>query len=65
VDRVEHGAVKLRRRALTPAAIGDAECVLVLTPHDVYDLSSVVERAKLVFDARDVMPRSRGNVVTL
>jgi hypothetical protein len=37
----------------------------VLTPHDVYDLSSVVERAKLVFDARDVMPRSRGNVVTL
>jgi nucleotide sugar dehydrogenase len=65
VDRVEHGAVKLRRRALTPAAIGDADCVLVLTPHDVYDLSSVVERAKLVFDARDVMPRSRGNVVTL
>jgi UDP-N-acetyl-D-glucosamine dehydrogenase len=66
VDRVQHGALRLRRVPLTPAAISRADCVLVLTPHDVYDLPAIVEAAQLVFDARDATPPpARSRVVTL
>jgi UDP-N-acetyl-D-glucosamine dehydrogenase len=53
VSRVHHGALRLRRSALTHEAIERADCVLVLTPHDSYDLDDVVSRAQLVFDARN------------
>jgi UDP-N-acetyl-D-glucosamine dehydrogenase len=66
VDRVERGPLRLRRTALTNAAIARADCVLVLTPHDVYDLPAVAEAAQLVFDARDATPPpAREKVVTL
>jgi UDP-N-acetyl-D-glucosamine dehydrogenase len=58
VARVDRGPVRLRRTALTDEAIARADCVVVLTPHDSYDLGHVVERAQLVFDARNVVPRT-------
>ena len=45
-----------------------ADCVLVLTPHDAYDLEDVAARASLVFDARDATPhpgsRIRGDALS-
>jgi UDP-N-acetyl-D-glucosamine dehydrogenase len=65
VDRIDRPTLRLKRTALTPAAIAAADCVVVLAPHDTYDLADIAERASLVFDARDATPRSSGNVVTL
>jgi UDP-N-acetyl-D-glucosamine dehydrogenase len=53
VSRVEHGALRLRRSALTREALERADCVVILTPHESYDLDEVVARARLVFDTRN------------
>ncbi len=60
----EHG-LKLRRSALTPAALRDADLVAVLTPHSSYDLESVVASASLVFDARNAVPERAPHVIRL
>ncbi len=66
VSRVERGGMRLRRSAFTADAVRRADCVLVLTPHDAYDLEDVAARASLVFDARDATPHpARESVVTL
>jgi UDP-N-acetyl-D-glucosamine dehydrogenase len=58
VARLDRGELRLRRTALTDGAVAGADCVVVLTPHDSYDLVHVVETAQLVFDARNVTPRT-------
>jgi nucleotide sugar dehydrogenase len=63
VARVHHGALKLRRSALTREAIERADCVLVLTPHDSYDLDDVASRAQLVFDARNATSANHADKV--
>jgi UDP-N-acetyl-D-glucosamine dehydrogenase len=63
VSRVHHGTLRLRRSALTREAIERADCVLVLTPHDSYDLDDVVSRAQLVFDARNATSASHADKV--
>lgn len=62
----EHG-VRLRSRSLTPAAITDADCVLLLTPHEEYDVDFLASRARLLFDARNATGSAAGtrNVVRL
>jgi UDP-N-acetyl-D-glucosamine dehydrogenase len=66
VSRVESGGLRLRRSALSAKALAAADCVVILTPHSSYDLEEVVERARLVFDARDATPPpGRAKVVTL
>ncbi len=60
----EHG-LKLRRSALTSAALRDADLVAVLTPHGSYDLDSVVSSASLVFDARNAVGRHHPHVIRL
>jgi nucleotide sugar dehydrogenase len=52
----EHG-VKLRRRRLTDELVADADAVLLLTPHDSYDLDQLTEGARLLFDARNATGR--------
>jgi nucleotide sugar dehydrogenase len=53
VSRVDHEGLRLRRSALTRDALEKADCVVILTPHDSYDLDEVVERSQLVFDTRN------------
>ncbi len=69
VERIERDGMVLRRVPLTRRAIEAADCVLILTPHDDYDLASVASQASLVFDARGAVPRApglvAGKVVTL
>jgi UDP-N-acetyl-D-glucosamine dehydrogenase len=48
------------------AAIAAADCVLLLTPHSDYDLERIADRARVVFDTRNVYGSARRpNVVTL
>jgi len=69
VDRVERGALKLKRVALTERALHDADCVLLLTPHDSYDIEALVRQSTLLFDTRNatrgVRGKSSGSVVVL
>ena len=66
VTRIDHGSLRLRRSALTREALEKADCVVVLTPHDSYDLLEVADRAQLVFDARNATPPGdRDSVVRL
>ena len=60
VDRVERGPLKLKRVALTERALGQADCVLLLTPHDSYDLEALVRHANLLFDTRNATQGLRG-----
>lgn len=51
---------------LSQRAVERADCVAVLTPHSVFDLDWLVERAELIFDATNAYgPAKRDNVVTL
>jgi UDP-N-acetyl-D-glucosamine dehydrogenase len=70
LPRVEHGELRLRRKAVTPATLAAQDCVVVLTPHSGYDLESYAKHAPLVFDTRNATPRaaqpaSSGSVVYL
>jgi nucleotide sugar dehydrogenase len=66
VARIDQGSLRIRRTALTETALRSADCVVLLTPHDSYDLDDVVSKSALVFDARHAAPPGRrGTVVTL
>jgi UDP-N-acetyl-D-mannosaminuronate dehydrogenase len=41
----------LHRTELTRRAVETVDCVVILTPHRVYDLQWIAEHALLVFDA--------------
>jgi len=59
VAKLNAGGFSRSRSALTSAALARSDCVAVLTPHDSYDLDWVVERASLVFDARNALGGAR------
>jgi UDP-N-acetyl-D-glucosamine dehydrogenase len=66
VASINAKGLRLRRSALTDRALDDADCVLLLTPHNEYDPAALVERAALLFDAQNAVPtRSRPSVVRL
>jgi UDP-N-acetyl-D-glucosamine dehydrogenase len=66
VERIARGELRLKRVALTERALREADCVLLLTPHDSYDLELIVSHAPLVFDTRNATRDVRGaNVVVL
>jgi UDP-N-acetyl-D-glucosamine dehydrogenase len=66
VDRIDSHGLALRRCELTARAVAKADCVLLLTPHDTYDVDSLAGTAALLFDARNAAGvRNRANVVTL
>jgi UDP-N-acetyl-D-glucosamine dehydrogenase len=66
VPRITSHGLGLRRTRLTAAAVGEADAVAILTPHDVYDVDWIRARARLVFDARNALGvRNDGKVVTL
>lgn len=66
VSEVTVGDVHMERADLTHAGVGSADCVAILTPHRLYDLDWLAERAQLIFDARNAFgPDRRPNVVRL
>jgi UDP-N-acetyl-D-glucosamine dehydrogenase len=60
VDRVDRGPLKLKRVALTERALRVADCVVLLTPHDSYDIDALVRHASLLFDTRNATREARG-----
>ena len=46
-----------RSVALTPEAVGAADCVMVVTDHSAIDYRMIKRQAKLVVDTRNVMPK--------
>jgi UDP-N-acetyl-D-glucosamine dehydrogenase len=66
VEEVREHGLHLRRSPLTTAALRQADCVLLLTPHSSYDLALLVRHAPLLFDARNAIgDRRTPSVVTL
>ena len=66
VARLDTDGLALRRTRLSGKALRAADAVVVLTPHDVYDLEWVRRQARLVFDARNALGvRGDDRVVTL
>lgn len=66
VQRIEEGALRLDRVELTRHALESADVVVLLTPHDSYDLEEVVAASRLLFDARNATGvRGRDSVVVL
>ncbi len=53
VAAVDSHGLNLKRRALTEKAVAEADCVLLLTPHETYDLAWLLERCQVMFDARN------------
>jgi UDP-N-acetyl-D-glucosamine dehydrogenase len=66
VARLDDHGLRLRRTALTAQSLDAADCVLLLTPHDTYDLDLIVSASRLLFDARNATNcRSSSTVVAL
>jgi UDP-N-acetyl-D-glucosamine dehydrogenase len=52
----------------TDQAVMDADCVLILTDHAEFDYDRIVQKASLVFDARNAtstVPAPEGRVIRL
>jgi UDP-N-acetyl-D-glucosamine dehydrogenase len=66
VERIAAPGLSLDRTEPTEAAVGTADCVLLLTPHESYDLDALAASAALLFVARNASAEpARPNVVTL
>jgi UDP-N-acetyl-D-glucosamine dehydrogenase len=66
IDRVALNGHHVPRTELTLAALQDAGCVVLLTPHRGYDLDWIARHSGLIFDARNAYGSNRRpNVVRL
>jgi UDP-N-acetyl-D-glucosamine dehydrogenase len=43
----------LRSEELSPEAIGNQDCLIILTDHSAYDFRAIIASAKLVIDTRN------------
>jgi UDP-N-acetyl-D-glucosamine dehydrogenase len=53
VEEVRRGTLQVKRTTLDERALRESDCVLLLTPHDTYDLEALVRHSRLLFDARN------------
>jgi nucleotide sugar dehydrogenase len=66
VESATFNGGQLHRTELSQRAVATADCVVLLTPHKLYDLDWIAENSKMVFDARNALgPERRPNVVSL
>jgi UDP-N-acetyl-D-glucosamine dehydrogenase len=65
VPELEHHGIRLACADLDDGALAEADIVCVVTSHSTVDYGRVAERAPLVIDFRNVVPRGRDNVVRL
>ncbi len=59
VDEVRVNGGTLGRTDLSHRAVGNADCVAVLTPHSAYDLDWIADQAQMVFDCRNAYGADR------
>jgi UDP-N-acetyl-D-glucosamine dehydrogenase len=57
VKEIRSDGLRLTSKRLTKDAVASADCVLLLTPHDTYDVAELLEDARLLFDARNASGR--------
>ena len=57
VPRIDHGEVALRSEPSLDAALGAADCVLIVTDHSSYDWAAVAARSRRVVDTRNALRR--------
>ena len=65
VPELEHHGIRLACADLDDGALAEADIVCVVTSHSTVDYGRVAERAPLVIDFRNVVPRGPDNVVRL
>lgn len=65
VPALVHGPLHLRSQPLADDLLEAVDIVCVVTAHSAVDHVRLAERAPLVLDFRNVVPRDRGNVVAL
>jgi UDP-N-acetyl-D-glucosamine dehydrogenase len=66
IESVALNGNRLNRTELTAAALRQAACVALLTPHSSYDVGWIAQHSELVFDARNAFGNSiYPNVVRL
>jgi UDP-N-acetyl-D-glucosamine dehydrogenase len=53
VEEVQRDTLRVARSALDEHQLQNADCVLLLTPHDSYDIEALVRHSRLLFDARN------------
>lgn len=59
------GGVEVSSVALTPAALADADCTVVITDHSQFDLDAIVRHASLIVDSRNAIKHSFDHVFRL
>ncbi|MGE5926217.1 MAG: nucleotide sugar dehydrogenase [Gemmatimonadota bacterium] len=59
VARFSEDGHEYRSTELTPDAVGEADCVLIVTDHSAIDYAMVRDRARLVVDTRNALRRRR------
>jgi UDP-N-acetyl-D-glucosamine dehydrogenase len=57
VPEVAEPGIGIHATPPTPAALRDADCVLLLCDHDGFDYQSIVSNARLVVDTRNALAR--------
>jgi UDP-N-acetyl-D-glucosamine dehydrogenase len=57
VPRFQEDGQEFRSVELTPAAVTAADCVMIVTDHSAVDYGMIKQRAKLVVDTRNALPK--------
>jgi UDP-N-acetyl-D-glucosamine dehydrogenase len=57
IDEAQLDGNNVASTTLTDGVVQEADCVVVLTPHSMYDLDAIARLASLVFDARNAYNR--------
>ncbi|MFA4029395.1 MAG: hypothetical protein GDYSWBUE_000067 [Candidatus Fervidibacterota bacterium] len=57
VHEIEVDGQTLKSQELTEELLSSVDCVVVLTAHDSYDWRAIAERANLIVDMRNAIPR--------
>ena len=60
-----HGGIALRSEEITPASLAAADCVTILTDHEVVDYDMVLQSSRLVVDTRNAIAGHHANVLKL
>jgi UDP-N-acetyl-D-glucosamine dehydrogenase len=59
------GDGELRSEVLTPATLGGADCVVVVTDHRVFDYPAITRGARLIVDSRNAIKGAHPHVFKL
>jgi UDP-N-acetyl-D-glucosamine dehydrogenase len=63
--RGRHGALELQSEEITPASLAAADCVAILTDHQVVDYDLVLRSSRLIVDTRNAIAGHHAHVLKL